>query len=163
MLALSTPGYAEKEEFKSADWDQVANIKDAAQRLAKLQRTKGAQGAFSFIDACYRTHSLASKYSKAFEACIAQDYMQTQVLMFVYSRLTPEELKRTGVPSPKALASAMGQRFSAAFESYKVPIPYVKDFKNLVDEHGFPVFFRIVFPGAPVPERRSGTLEPEQE
>jgi hypothetical protein len=71
------------------DWDQVANIKDAATRLAQMQRRQGAKRAFAFIDACYRTHSLSSKYTKAFEACIAQDYLETQVLAMIYSRLQP--------------------------------------------------------------------------
>ena len=61
------------------DWDQTANIKDAALRLAEMQRTQGATRAFEFIDACYKTHSLSSKYTKAFEACIAQDYLETQI------------------------------------------------------------------------------------
>ncbi|MCK9911167.1 hypothetical protein MXD81_18600, partial [Microbacteriaceae bacterium K1510] len=74
-------------------WDQVENIKDAALRLAQIQRTQGATKAFTFIDACYRTHSLSSEYTKAFEACIAQDYMETQVLSLVYSRMAPEALK----------------------------------------------------------------------
>ena len=81
-------------------WDQVANIKEAATRLAQMQRTQGATKAFVFIDACYRTHSLSSEYTKAFEACIAQDYLETQILALIYSRMSPDALKRTGAPSP---------------------------------------------------------------
>ena len=44
-------------------WDQVANIKEAATRLAQMQRTQGASKAFVFIDACYRTHCMSSPMS----------------------------------------------------------------------------------------------------
>jgi cytosine/adenosine deaminase-related metal-dependent hydrolase len=137
------------------DWDQVANIKDAALRLAQMQRTRGATKTFEFIDACYKTHGLSSKYTKAFEACIAQDYLETQILALIYSRLSPETLERMGAPSPEMLAQAMGQRIGAAFAAYKVPPENVEAFKKLVDEHGFPVFFQALFPDTkpPVPKR----------
>jgi hypothetical protein len=140
---------------EAPDWDQAANIKDAALRLAEMQRTEGATRAFAFIDACYKTHSLSSKYTRAFEACIAQDYLETQILALIYSRLEPETLKRMGAPSPEILAQSMGQRVAAAFASYKVPVARVEAFKKLVDQHGFPVFFQALFPGVemPVPKR----------
>jgi len=134
-------------------WDQIANIKDAATRLAALQRRRGATRAYEFIDACYRTHTLSEEYTKALEACIAQDYMETQVLALVYSRVPPNTLRRQGVPSPQMLADAMGQRITAAFASYKMPLSYVEDFKKLVDEHGFPLFYKRLFPGANMPPR----------
>jgi len=137
------------------DWDQVANIKDAATRLAQMQRTQGATRAFKFIDACYKTHSLSSNYTRAFEACIAQDYLETQVLALIYSRMPPETLKTMGAPSPELLAETMGKRIAAAFATYDVPVKRVEAFKRLVDEHGFPVFFKALFPGVdmPVPKR----------
>lgn len=140
------------------DWDQVANIKDAAVRLAKLQRTKGAQKAFEFIDACYRTHSLSTEYTRAFEACIAQDYMETQILALIYSRVKPEALKSMGAPTPEALAKSMGKRITAAFASYDVPPQRAKAFKELVDEHGFPLFFQSLFPGVEMPVPKGGKL-----
>ncbi len=139
---------------ESPDWDQVANIKDAAARLAQMQRSQGATRAFAFIDACYRTHSLSSKYTKAFEACIAQDYLETQVLAMIYSRLPPETLKKLGAPTPQLLAKTMGQRIATAFATYDVPVEQVKAFKKLVDEHGVPVFFKALFPGAKIPDRK---------
>lgn len=145
------------------DWDQIANIKDAAERLAKLQRTQGATRAFAFIDACYRTHSLSSKYTKAFEACIAQDYMETQILALIYSRLSPETLKKMGAPTPEALAKSMGKRVSAAFRSYDVSPERVKAFKELIDEHGFPIFFRALFPNAEMPVPKGGVLPDKKE
>ena len=100
---------------RDPDWDQVANIKDAATRLAQIQRTQGATKAFAFIDACYRTHSLSSAYTKAFEACIAQDYMETQILTLIYSRMEPEDLKRMGLRRRQMLATTMSRRVGAAF------------------------------------------------
>jgi hypothetical protein len=138
------------------DWDQVDNIKDAATRLAQMQRTQGATRAFAFIEACYKTHSLSSNYTKAFEACIAQDYLETQILALIYSRMPPETLKKLGAPSPEVLAQTMGKRIAAAFATYEVPIARVKAFKKLVDEHGFPVFFKALFPGVDMPVPKHG-------
>jgi hypothetical protein len=140
---------------KAPEWDQVANIKDAALRLAEMQRTQGATRAMAFIDACYKTHSLSSRYTKAFEACIAQDYLETQILALIYSRLSPETLQRMGAPTPEMLAQSMGKRITDAFRTYDVSVARAEAFKKLVDEHGFPVFFRALFPGVemPVPKR----------
>jgi hypothetical protein len=132
-------------------WDQVENIKEAATRLAQMQRTQGATKAFVFIDACYRTHSLSSAYTKAFEACIAQDYLETQILALIYSRMSPEALKRTGAPSPQMLAETMSRRVGAAFGKYKVTPEQIAAFKKNVDEHGFPLFFQSLFPDAKMP------------
>jgi len=157
VLALAiggAPAIAAEEEstFKKPGWDQVANIKEAALHLANMQRTQGANRAFQFIDACYRTHSLQVEYTRAFEACIAQDYLETRILALIYSRMPPETLKRMGMPTPQMLADTMGKRVVTAFRSYKVPVSEVQAFKKLVDEHGFPVFFRALFPNTKVPE-----------
>ena len=147
LLAAAVPACA----TETPDWDQIENIKDAASRLATLQRTQGATKAFEFIDACYRTHSLSSKYTKAFEACIAQDYLETQVLALIYSRMTPESLKKMGAPTPELLAETMSRRVGQAFANYQVPQPRIEAFKKLVDEHGFPLFFEALFPKIKVP------------
>lgn len=133
-------------------WDQVENIKEAATRLAQIQRTQGATKAFAFIDACYRTHSLSTDYTRAFEACIAQDYMETQVLTLVYSRMPPETLKKMGAPTPQMLAGTMMRRVGAAFGQYKISKERVAEFKRNVDEQGFPLFFQTLFPGVKVPQ-----------
>jgi hypothetical protein len=140
------------------DWDQVANIKDAATRLAQMQRTQGATRAFAFIDACYKTHSLNSSYTKAFEACIAQDYLETQVLALIYSRLQPDTLRKMGAPSPQMLADTMSKRIGAAFATYDVPKERIEAFKKNVDEHGFPVFFEALFPNMKAPAPKSGLV-----
>jgi len=138
------------------DWDQVANIEEAATRLAQMQRTRGATRTFAFIDACYKTHSLSTNYTRAFEACIAQDYMETQILALIYSRLPPKTLKSMGAPTPRLLAESMGKRITAAFATYDVPVARIKAFKKLVDEHGFPIFFKALFPGVDMPVPKHG-------
>ena len=156
-IALAAGGVSALAAAEDPDWDQVANIKEAAGRLAQMQRTQGATRAFAFIDACYKTQSLNSKYTKAFEACIAQDYMETQVLALIYSRLPPETLKKMGAPSPELLAQTMGERVTQAFRTYNVPVARVEAFKKLVDEHGFPVFFEALFPNVKLPVPKHGT------
>ena len=148
LIAMSTTSLV---AARDPDWDQVANIKEAATRLAQIQRTQGANRAFVFIDACYRTHSLSSAYTKAFEACIAQDYKETQILTVIYSRMEPEALKRMGAPSPAMLASTMSRRVGAAFGQYKIPPERIAEFKRAVDEQGFPLFFKTLFPDAKPP------------
>lgn len=161
LAAEGTP--ADKTETKSSEkpvlfkpeWDQAANIKDAAERLGKLHRVKGPKAAIQFIDACYRTNGLAEAYTERFEACIAQDYMETQVLAQVYSRLPPEQLKQMGAPTAQGLADGLGKRVVAAFQQYKISAEYAGKFKSLVDKHGFPTFIPLVFPKQEKPDDSS--------
>jgi hypothetical protein len=129
-------------------WDRVANIKEAAERIGLIQRTRGAEAAIKHIDACYRTHGLASAYSAAFEACIAQDYMETKLLTRIYGRLPPERLRKMGAPTAEQLAQAMGRRVVAAFQQYKVSAADASAFQGEVDKVGLPIFLRTVFPNA---------------
>jgi hypothetical protein len=141
-------GTANQAASEAATWDQVASIRGAAERLGRLHRARGAKAAYELIDNCYKTHSLASTYGEGFEACIAQDYLETRTLIQVYSRMPPEVLHKLGVPSPQELADSMGQRISAAFQRYKKSQAYADEVRRLVDTHGAPVFFAIVFPEA---------------
>ena len=144
----AAPDAKEAETAEAATWDQVANIRGAAERIGRLHRARGAKAAYELIDNCYRTHSLASTYGEGFEACIAQDYLETRTLIQVYSRMPPETLQKLGVPSPQMLADSMSQRVSMAFGQYKKSQAYADNVKKLVDEHGLPVFLAIVFPEA---------------
>ncbi len=94
---------------------------------ADCSARKGRPRPSRFIDACYRTHSLSSDYTKAFEACIAQDYLETQILALIYSRMSPEALKRTGAPTPQMLAETMSRRVSGAFAQYKISKEQIAD------------------------------------
>ena len=141
-------GTANQAASEAATWDQVASIRGAAERLGRLHRARGAKAAYELIDNCYKTHSLASTYGEGFEACIAQDYLETRTLIQVYSRMPPEALHKLGVPSPQELADSMGQRISAAYQRYKKSQAYADEVRRLVDTHGAPVFFAIVFPEA---------------
>ncbi len=129
-------------------WDRPANIRDAAQRIGVIQRTRGAEAAMKHIDACYRTHGLASSYSAAFEGCIAQDYLESKLLVRIYSRLSPDGLRRSGAPSAEAIGEAMGRRLVGAFTQYKVGTEDAQTIKSEIDKHGLPVFLKTVFPNA---------------
>ncbi len=144
LLLIIVQGSAARAE--TGAWDHVGNIKDAAGRLATLHRRQGSPGVLKFLDACYRTHLLASSFSQGLEACMAQDYMHTQVLATIYSKISAEERTKLGAPSPELIAQGMGQRFVAAYAQYKVALAEAEDFKKLVDKHGFPVFLKAVFP-----------------
>ncbi len=139
---------AEAGAAASPAWSQQENIVEAAKHIALVQRKQGAQKAVDFIDACYRTHSLASTYTRAFEACIARDYILSQALAGLYAQIPPEELKKRGAPSPASLTRAMGQRVAAAFKQYDVSPELAESFRVLVEKEGFPVFMAIAFPPA---------------
>jgi hypothetical protein len=147
LAALQAAQARAAADFKPS-WDQVANIKDTAERLGKLHRARGARAAYDFIDACYRTHSLAENFGQAFESCIAQDFMESQMLARLYSRMPRDMLAKLGAPTPEHLTAAMGRRVGAAFAQYNIPATYGLSLKKLVDEHGMPVFVKIVLPEA---------------
>ncbi|MBX9924916.1 MAG: hypothetical protein K2Y05_01035 [Hyphomicrobiaceae bacterium] len=142
-LAISSPVAAAPE----IAWDRVANVKAAAQNIGDIQKRAGADAAYKFIGACYKTHGLASAFSKAFEGCIAQDYVQSRALALVYGRLSPEQLNQIGAPSADQLIVALQRRLGAAFGQYKIPAADGEAFLKLVDTHGMPVFMSTVFPG----------------
>ncbi len=149
LLAVSvmTPAHAAKPA-----WDQAANIKEAANHLAKLHRAQGSQGVLKFLDACYRTHTLASEFNRGLEACMAQDYMHSQVLAVIYARLPEVARAKSNMPSPEFIAKSMGARFGSIFSQYKFTPAQSDDFKKSVDRHGFPVFLKSVFPKDPAGE-----------
>ena len=133
------------------DWDRVANVKHAAEQIGDIQAKGGAERAFRFITACYKTHSLASAYSRPFESCIAQDFMLSQTLALIYERLDPAVLKRIGVPTKDMLQQSLNQRVNGAYANYQMPPSEGYALKAIVDEHGMPVFFKYVFPKGDVP------------
>ena len=148
FVAVASCGTA----FAAPSWDHIANVKDAANRLGQLHRHEGSKGVLKFLDACYRTHMLASTYTAGLEACMAQDYMHTQILAQIYARLPADERAKTGAPSPELIADGMGKRFLVAFSQYNVSGADAETFKKLVDTHGFPIFLKAVFPKSPNPK-----------
>ena len=142
-LAVATSAASGKET-----WDHVANIKDAAKRLGELHQREGSAGVLKFLDACYRTHMLASEFTQGLESCMAQDYMHSQVLAKIYAAIPEADRQRMGTPSPEQIATGMGQRFVAAFSQYKMGVKEAEAFKKLVDKNGLPVFVKAVFPKA---------------
>lgn len=127
-------------------WDHVANVKDAAKRLADLHKREGSAGVLKFLDACYRTQMLSSKYTQGLESCMAQDYMHSQVLARIYARIPQAERVRMGVPAPEDIANGMGQRFVAAFKQYNISTKEAESFRRLVDKDGMPIFLKSAFP-----------------
>ncbi len=134
----------------SPTWDRAANIQDAAKRLGALHRREGSQGVLKFLDACYRTHTLASQFNRGLEACMAQDYMHSQVLAVIYARVPQEARAKLNAPSPELIAQSMSARFAAVFSQYNLTSGQTGEFKKSVDTHGIPIFLKAVFPkGAP--------------
>jgi hypothetical protein len=128
------------------DWDRVANVKSAAVQIGGIQKRDGVDRAFKFIGACYKTHGLASAYSKAFEGCIAQDYIQSRALSLVYDRVDAATLKRMGSPTSEQIMMSLNARLNSAFSKYEIPVRDGQDFVRLVETQGVPVFLSIVFP-----------------
>jgi hypothetical protein len=145
VLASTAGAQAPK---SAAKWDQVVNIKEMAMHVGGLQRRQGADKAMSFIDACYRTHSLGSVYSKAFEGCIVADYLLAQALVAVINRVPAEELRKSGGVAPADIINALQSRIVAGFGQYGLGVADTKAFLALVDQHGMTVFLQTVFPKA---------------
>jgi hypothetical protein len=128
------------------DWDRVDNIKAAAKQIGEIQANSGVEQAFKFISACYKTHSLAAKYSKAFEGCIAQDFIVSRALIEIYMRVPQETLQKMGAPSPEQIHNSFQARASSAFAQYDVASKDVLALRDIAEKHGIPVFLKIVFP-----------------
>lgn len=159
-VPLSTAAVAASSVTPS--WDRPKSIKEAAQRIAVLHRSKGPKAAYQFIDACYRTHGLASNYSEPFESCLVQDYLITKMLVQVYARVPEEARNQLNVASPDVLADAMGQRMAAALKNYGLGASHGEEVQKLTEEHGLPVFLSVVFPEA-MQEREKKQNEKKQE
>ena len=152
MAALSpaVPAHAEASKAEKPSWDHAANVRDAAGRLAIMHKREGSPGVLKFLDACYRTHLLASEFNQGLEACMAQDYMHSLVLAQMYSKLSAEQRKAMRAPSAEDISTGMGQRFLLAYSQYHVSFAEAEVFRKLVDKEAFPIFLKAVFPhGAP--------------
>ncbi|MGE0380506.1 MAG: hypothetical protein AB7O90_06620 [Hyphomicrobium sp.] len=138
-----TPAHA-----ADTNWDQTKNVTDAAKRLAEMQRRQGSEAVLKFLEACYKTHMLAEKYTEGLEACMAQDYMLSQLLAVIYSKVPPEKLADMKAPSPEVIARAMRGRFLAIFQQYNISQEQADSLKKAVDEHAMPLFIKLVFPNS---------------
>ena len=152
VLALIVPAHAVGE-----GWDHKANITESAQRLVTLHKREGSPGVVKFLDACYRTHLLSSEFTAGLESCMAQDLMHTQMLALIYSRLSPERIKKLGAPSPQLIADTMNKRLATSFMQYKVTVVEGDEFKRLVNDYGMPIFVKGVFPKAAAPTNGRAT------
>lgn len=146
------PAHSEAAKAEKPSWDHAANVRDAAGRLAVMHKREGSPGVLKFLDACYRTHLLASDFNQGLEACMAQDYMHSQVLAQMYAKLAPDQRKAMRAPSAEDIARGMGQRFLLAYTQYHVSPAEADAFRKLVDKEAFPVFLKAVFPKENAPE-----------
>lgn len=129
-------------------WDQAANVRAAATRLAEMQKRQGAEAVVKFLDACYRTHTLASQFSEALEGCLAQDLMFSHVLANIYARLPSRALKEQNLPSPQQISASVSKRVAAVATQYKLTEEQRKSILAAVETHGLPIFMKSVFPTA---------------
>lgn len=129
-------------------WDKAASIKAAAERLAVMQRTKGATATYEFIFNCYKTHRLASAFSEALEGCIVQDYIHSKVTAAVYDQVDEETRRKLKAPSSQQLMSLMSARVVDAYRQYGIGEQDIRAFVKRIDEQGLPVFLAKRFPGS---------------
>ena len=146
VVSPALPAHSEAAKAEKPLWDHVANVRDAAGRLAVMHKREGSPGVLKFLDACYRTHLLAAEFNQGLEACMAQDYMHSQVLAQMYSKLAPDQRKAMRAPSAEDIAKGMGQRFLLAYSQYHVTPAEADAFRKLVDKDAFPIFLKAVFP-----------------
>ncbi len=143
LIVVVVPAHAAK-----PDWDRAANVKEAAERLSRLHKAKGSEAVLKFLDACYRTHALASRFNAALEGCMAQDYVHSRVLVAVYERVPEAVRAAKKLPTPGAIAGAMNARFEAVIRQYSVAPKDVEAMKAAFETHGVPVFVASAFPNA---------------
>lgn len=155
-MALAAFAMSAAASAAPGNWDHEENIKDAAERLVKLHRRSGSAGVLKFLANCYRTHRIASEFTKGLEACMAQDYMHTKVLTSIYARLPDAELEKRGAPTATRIASDMNARFVSSFMQYKVTVADAEDFKKIVEKVGFPIFVKGVLPKSKAPAAPNG-------
>ncbi|MEW5964880.1 MAG: hypothetical protein AB1749_15125 [Pseudomonadota bacterium] len=129
-------------------WDKSANIVVSAERLAAMQRGKGAIATYEFILNCYKTHRLAEAFSEPLEGCIVQDYLNSKVTAAVYDRVDAETRKRLGAPSPEQLMKVMSARIIDACRQYGIGEEQIRAFLQKVDAEGLPRYLAKRFPGA---------------
>lgn len=129
-----------------SDWDRTANIKGAAKRLAALHRAEGSQGVVKFLDACYKTHTLAAEFTEGLEACMVQDYMHSRVLAEIYAKVPQEARVQMKAPSPEFIAKTMNARFGAIVAQYKMPPTDIDALEKAAEKDGLPIFIKTAFP-----------------
>lgn len=163
-VAAATMPSAHAANVGKRDWNQVENVKGAAKRLGEMHRRQGSEATLKFLEACYKTHMLAERYTEGLESCMAQDYMLSQVLAVVYSRVPADKLKDMKAPTAEIIARSMRGRFQAIFQQYKFTQDQADDLRKAVDKHGMPIFVKAVFPkrkgDAGEPQPRSKDLAP---
>lgn len=152
VLTIAAPAHGAKPA-----WDQVKNVKESAERLGVLHRKSGANGVLKFLDACYRTHTLSSKYTSAVEGCVAQDVMYSRVLSAVYSRVPLEVRVERALPTAEQIGAALQARVSVVVRQYALLPADMDMLQKLIDDHAMPIVLKVAFPNAEaVPSAQPG-------
>lgn len=146
LLVSSVLLFAAPVQAAGPDWDRTENVREAATQLVKRHKASGSNGVIKFLDACYRTHMLASKYSRAIEGCLAQDYIHSRVLVAIYAKLPDAARADPKLPSAADIAKAVNGRFITIFQQYKVSVKDADALKAAIEQHGVPVFLKERFP-----------------
>lgn len=157
MLAIALAWTTSGALAAKPTWDRVGNIKHTAVRLAELQKTRGAEGAYKFISDCYKTHTLGSVYSQGLESCLVLDIIHSKVTAAVYARLDPARRQEMQLPEPDALTTSMSRRVVSALKQYDISAGDMERFVRLVDTHGMPEFTRARFPDGGATEKPAPT------
>lgn len=142
-------------------WDHAANITDAANRLVAMHRAQGTPGVIKFLDACYKTHSLASTFSAPLEACMTQDYVHSRVLAEIYTRLPEEARTRFNAPSAERITTSMNARFASIISQYAMSAEDADTLRQSIETHGLPIFLKSALPPRGQPE--AGNAAPSGE
>ena len=127
----------------------VANIKDAAKRLARAaRRARSPRRALKFLEACYRTHMLASKYHAGPRVLHGAGL---HALAGAGRHLSPRCRRRTRREMKAPVARdhrAIDARdaFRRSSRSTRFNQKQADSLKKAVDTHGMPLFIKSVFP-----------------
>lgn len=146
VLLLALPAHA-----AGPEWDRTENVREAATQLVMRHKASGSTGVMKFLDACYRTHMLASKYNRAIEGCLTQDYIHSRVLVAIYAKLPDAARSDPKLPSAADIAKAVNGRFVTIFQQYKVSVKDADALKAVIEQHGVPIFLKDRFPAAAGP------------
>jgi hypothetical protein len=128
-------------------WDRASNVKEAALRVAEMQKTRGALGTFKFIADCYKTQTLNENYTRFLESCVVQDIIHSRATAAVYAALSPEQRRETGVPEPELLNKSMLDRVGSTLGQFKVSLADIQALMKIVDQQGMSEYAKARFPG----------------
>jgi hypothetical protein len=114
---------------------RVASIRNAAIKIATIQRQEGNSKAMSLVNECHR-HIIGTKSEFDFEgeACLVTDYFVTTSSVAYFSQMS-EEFRQKNNLDTNRMKKEMEVRISAMLQYYKVPPSERKYFVKLLREN----------------------------